>query len=313
MKKNRIIIVALCLLALLALVLYFIFRDNTERKTIEFNFITDHPIANDGGKLPAEMRVFCSVFDITEQKTILFPRLSFQRLDQELRVDTLQFSKPITSELSREDADLMYTNETNTMLASVMMYKEKSDNEPRDFQVFTEKFCHFYLVPKSDGRVDGIRYFDNPISLRNYITSKLIEGTLFLADQKQNVINIILLSGASEEIDQEVPDNTEIQEGPNVPEGPAAKSYPANLKASGNTFNWSKDLKTANKLTIVFKSKVDGKILIREDVTGLSSYYFSYSNSNYEASPIEVRLEAEWGDGSKMTGGSLVTSELQCH
>ncbi len=313
MKKNRILIIALLLLALLVMVLYFVFRDTTERKTIEFNFITDHPLANEGGKIPSEMRVFCSVFDIKEQKTILFPRLSFQRLDYELRVDTLQFSKPITTELTREDADLMYTNETSTMLASVMMYKVKSESEPRDHMVFTENFCHFYLVPSSDGRVDGIRYFDNAISLRNYITSKLIEGTLFMADQKQNVVNIILLSGESGVIEPKGPDGPEGPEGPEVPEGPGAKIFAANLKASGNTFNWSKDLKTANKLTIVFKSKVDGKILISEEVTGLTSYYFSYSNSNYEASPIEVRLEAEWDDGSKMKGGSLVTSELQCH
>ncbi len=314
MKRNRLLIIALLILALLLLVSYFIFRDNTERKTIEFNFITDHPLANDGDKLPAEMRVLCSVFDITEQKTILFPRLSFQRLDEAPRVDTLQFSKAITAELSKEDADLMYANETNTIMASVPMYKEKTGNAPRDYQVFTEKFCHFFLVSKSDSRVDGKLYFDNAVMLRNYITEQLNAGTLFNSSQEQNIVNIIVLSGETDVISVD-------PKGPVDPKEPEPQKdtkersgvFAAKLRASGNTISWSKHLTTATNLVIVFKSKVDGKVLVEEDVTGLSSYYFSFSNSNYEGSPIEVKLKAQWDNNSKMTGGSLNTSELQCH
>ncbi len=317
MKKNRLLMILLLLFAFLLVILYFVFRDTTERKTIEINFITDHPMATSGSKLPEEMRVFCSVFDVEDQKMILFPRLSFQRLDEAPRVDTLQFSKPITADLSREDANLIYANETNTMMASVPMYKERTGNEPRDYHVFTEKFCHFFLVAKSDSRVDGKLYFDNAVMLRNYITEQLKAGTLFASSQEQNIVNIIVLSGETNVI-AENPKGPEKQVDPKEredPQNPAGRPgvFPAKLRASGNNFSWSKDLSSADRLTIVFKSKVDGKVLVEEDVTGLTSYYFSYSNSNYEASPIEVKLISSWGNGSKMTGGSLITSDLQCH
>jgi hypothetical protein len=92
------------------------------------------------------------------------------------------------------------------------------------------------------------------------------------------------------------------------------KNYSGNIKQNGNTISWNADLATADQLTIIFKSDVDGKVLVSENVTGKSSFYFSYSNSIYEGSKIKVSLTGTWKNGSKISNSaSLVTTTLECH
>jgi len=174
--------------------------------------------------------------------------------------------------------------------------------------------------------------FNNENVLRDYINVQLNNQTLFLSGQQPNVINIIILKQndkKNSEISNEEPfDNTvgenenkfdkksdKVQEESNSTEIQVekAKTYNANLKSNGNQISWNSELSKAQSLIISFKSLEDGNLLVEENVTGQSGFYFTYSNSIYTDSRIKIELKAVFSDNSKIKNQTLTVNNLTCH
>lgn len=325
MNKNKILIIFLILFLLL--ISFFFFMKNETIKTVEINFISDHPIALEGVKLPGDIQVFSEVLEINEAGLILYPIISFKRLDLNNSLDFINYSNSITNKLSTDEAKSIYLNETPNISASLNMTAISQKMNIKSIESDTTKIRYFYLLCSTDTRVDGKLYFDNAQILKNYIVDQLNKGTLYRDDQKPNTINIIMQcdlgsNNAPADMDEKTPirnntdDNVITDEPKNneneIPQKP--KRFSSKLKLNGNDISWNTELKSADELIIVFKSKVDGKVLVRENVTGSDSFTFSYSNSIYEASNIEIKLSGKWSNGSSIAGcGCIVTDELECH
>lgn len=317
MKKNQLLLILAVLLLLLIGGYLYLTRDVSKTSVLEINFISDHPI-EENRMIPNYLNVFAQVFE-DESGNHLISRLSFKRVDiGSIGVDSIQFSKPINSSLSHEEAQSLFDKERASISATSSMLQKKGD-EKIDYSRDTTNIVHFYL-DMSNTAPDNILTFNSASVLKNHIDSKLKEGNLFLQGLKPNSITVVLLSGnknkeiRQDEIEIEKPEpdiKTENEIEQSKPIDP--KVYSAAIKVNGNNISWNRKLADAENLTITFTSNVDGKVLVSENVTGTSSYYFSYSNSIYEASSIKIQLKGSFEDGSTITNSSKSTSELECH
>lgn len=306
--------------------MYFLFFGKTTVKALEINFISDYPIASSGEFLPSEVAIFADKYDDETNEITYLSRLSFKRLDVDRSADSILFSKSVGNESDPDETLNMFKSELATKVASANMF-EPLGKVIKNLKPDTTNVRYFYLLCSNNGKVDNVVYFDDEQILKTHIRNLLASGTLFKENHRPNTVSIILVceDGSSTEL-QTKPDNSPDEIEPeevvventlvNAPKTSTErpKIYNAQLSQSGNTIRWNTELKKAERLTITFKSEVDGKTLKSEDVTGESDYEFSYQNSVYEGSKIKVSLSATFSDGSSIKGGAnLTTTSLECH
>lgn len=343
---NKKYISGLLIFGVFAAIIAFYFSGNpSATKTLEIEFVSDHAIAKEGENLPAEISIFSSVFEIQAEKTNYYPLISFGRVDVSVPITHISYSKTISTELSLDEVSKIYLDETPFIKASKSMV-EPSGNEKLAVNSDTSKIRTFFLIPSEDSRKDDVRYFDNASKLKKHILKQLEDNVLFSENKEAGKLVILMLNDTVErteivaapvpvaktqkQIDQTKanPDKKEdakvvVKIDPKKTEPtpipdpkkklPKPQNFDAKLKTSGNSVSWNSDLKSAQSLRIKFTSKIDGKVLVNEDVTGLSEFYFSYRNSIYEASPITIQLTGTWENGSTIKNNTKTVSDLECH
>lgn len=327
-SKKTIIIASLVGLLLITSVLFFLLIGlKNNKEVIKINFISNYPIAKQNSNLPNEVKVFAKVFGEIENDKFYFPVLSFKRLDADYLTDTIPFSRSVYDDIDFNEAENMYLSERESILSLYSMYAKSNLVENKSINESVNNVKHFYLNKSTNGKFDGKVNFNDENQLLNYITSQLKRGTLFSAGQKQNTINIILLREEKkvpkpeekitdpdpvppieDEINVPIPEPVEVEKPKSK-----VKTYDANLNSNGNQISWSQDLLNAQKLVISFKSLADGSILVSEDVTNQTSFYFTYSNSIYTDSEIRIELKASFSDNSKIKNQYLTVTDLVCH
>lgn len=325
---------------MIAGITYFFLASSSETKKLEINFIADHAICESGSNLPAELSLFSSVFEITEQSINFYPEIRFKRLDIDAPIHVITYSKNIDEETDLEEANQLYGDETPLIKAPTSMFTtENKLSEMKSLEQDTLNTLFFYLLPKGDINVDNKFIFDNPSTLKKQITHRMEKNELFAKGQKENQITVLILNQLPEKNevkkeqkkDEKSTINPKTQNEPSkvvVPiEKPIVKpvivpnpkptvkpkKYDAKIQTNGNAISWNSELKTADKLTIKFTSKVNGKVLVQEDVTGQSDFHFSYRNSIYEESAIKIELFGVWSNGSSVTNNTKTVSDLECH
>ncbi len=319
---------------LLSLILLFIllFRKSEEKTILHINFVSDHAISEQNMIVPTEIQLFADVYEDIENDAYYLPVVSFKRIDVESQTDTLTFSKSVYADISVEEANEMYENEMLTYSSTFNMFANSQLNEFKSLDPERNGIRYFYLDLSGKGKSDGSIYFNNASVLHDYIQQQLKLKTLINSSQKANTITIILLSGDNQQIEEveennvnqdeevsteenentvEVTNDSPEVKTPNTVEKP--KNFKSNLSSNGNYITWNKELASADRLTIKFTSKVDKNVLVEEDVTGKSSFNFSYSNSIYTDSRIIIELIATFSNGSRISGNSLTVNNLNCH
>jgi hypothetical protein len=327
-NKRLVLILSIGLILITSIVIYFV-SGSPESKIVEINFVSSCTVCEDGDKIPTKIAMFSDVYTDDENDIQYISKISFERLDLDRITDTVIFSKPIDKNSDPDEMMEMFKNERNYIQATTGMYigEPKSENKSLENEIKMVK--HFFLVCQGSAKVDNRVYFDSQDMLKKHISEEIKSGKLNENGFKPNSIVIVLDCCMNEEVIEEDPKgeyeggqtppqttvgNDDVVDQPEGGGKPAAKKYSGNIKQNGNTINWNADLASANQLTITFTSLVDGKVLVSDDVTGKSSYSFSYSNSVYEGSKIKVSLSGSWDNGSKITGSSnLTTTTLECH
>jgi len=329
MNKKLLLILSIGLILIASIIIYFV-SGSPESKIVEINFVSECAVCEDGDKIPTKIAIFSEVYADDENDIQYISKISFKRLDLDRITDTLMFSKPIDKNSDPEEMMEMFKNERNVVSATTGMYigEPKSENKSLENEIRMVK--HFFLVCQGSSKVDNQVYFDSQDLLKKHISEEIKSGKLNEEGFKPNSIVIVLDCCVNEEVlkkdpvgedqggqptpPQPVGGNVPVVDQPQGGANTASKKIPGNIKQNGNTINWNADLASANQLRITFTSIVDGKVLVSDDVTGKSSYYFSYSNSVYEGSKINVSLSGSWDNGSKITGSStLTTTTLECH
>jgi hypothetical protein len=327
MNKRLLLLASIFLVLIVSITAYF-FCDPSEIKIVEINFVSNCAVCENGDKIPTNIAMFSDVYTDDENDIQYISKLSFKRLDLDRITDTILFSKQINK---NSDPDLMmelFKNERNYISATTGMYvnEPKTENKSLDNEIYMVK--HYFLVRQGSKKVDNRIYFDSPDLLKRQISEEINSGKLNKNGFKPNSIVIVLDycintvengvdledngQGEDDQISEvgqdKVPDQSQVEENTD------AKYFQGNIKQNGNTINWNSDLLSANRLTITFTSIADGKVLVSDDVTGKTNYYFSYSNSIYEGSKIKVSISGSWNNGSKISGSSsLTTTTLECH
>ena len=330
-KSNKKWFIGGGILLLLILLFFLLFRKSEDTTILHINFISDHAISEQNMIVPTEIQLFVDVYEDIENDVYYLPVVSFKRIDLESQTDSLTFSKSLYSDISVEEANTMYENEMLTYSSTFNMFANRQLSEFKSLDPERNGIRYFYLDLSGKGKSDGSIYFNNASVLHDYILQQLKLKTLINSSQKENTISIILLSGENQQIDEVENNTTEVEEvpleesdnsvevvndSPEVKTGSTVekpKNFKSNLIANGNYITWNKELANADRLTIKFTSKVDKNVLVEEDVTGKSSFNFSYSNSIYTDSRIIIELIATFSNGSKITGNTLTVSNLNCH
>ena len=326
-KSNKKWFIGGGILLLLILLFFLLFRKSEDTTILHINFISDHAISEQNMIVPTEIQLFVDVYEDIENDVYYLPVVSFKRIDLESQTDSLTFSKSLYSDITVEEANTMYENEMLTYPSTFNMFANRQLSEFKSLDPERNGIRYFYLDLSGKGKSDGSIYFNNASVLHDYILQQLKLKTLINSPQKENTISIILLSGENQQIYEVEKNTTKFEEGPleesdNVNDSPEVKTgstvekpknFKSNLIANGNYITWNKELVNADRLTIKFTSKVDKNVLVEEDITGKSSFNFSYSNSIYTDSRIIIELIATFSNGSKITGNSLTVSNLNCH
>ncbi len=327
-KSNKKWFIGGGILLLLILLFFLLFRKSEEKTILHINFVSDHAISEQNMIVPTEIQLFVDVYEDIENDAYYLPVVSFKRIDVEYQTDTLTFSKSVYADISIEEANEMYETEMLTYSSTFNMFANRQLSEFKSLDLERNGIRYFYLDLSGKGKSDGSIYFNNASVLHDYILQQLKLKTLINSSQKANTISIILLSGDNQQIEGEENNKPEIEEesdnttvdvvnDPPVVEPISTvekpKNFKSNLIANGNYITWNKELANADRLTIKFTSKVDKNVLVEEDVTGKSSFNFSYSNSIYTDSRIIIELISTFSNGSKITGNTLTVNNLNCH
>jgi hypothetical protein len=322
MNKRLLLTLSILFILIVAIIIYFL-CDSKESKIVEINFVSACKVCEDGDNVPTKIGMFADVYPDDENGFEYISKLSFKRLDLDRITDSLLFSKPINSSLDPSDALKLFRDERNYLRATTGMYINEPKSQERDVANETRMVKYFYLVCQGSNKVDNRIYFESQDQLKKHISEEIRSGRLNVSGFKPNSIVIVLdCCDNTDNPDSNPGTVTPPPTGPTGDNGPknpqpetsSSKKYSANIKQNGNSISWNHDLGSADQLTITFKSEVDGKVLVSENVTGRSDYYFSYSNSVYEGSKIKVSLSGTWNNGSKISGSSsLTTTTLECH
>jgi hypothetical protein len=329
-SSKKLIIILLSGMMLIGAIFIYFFYTSQEAKIVEINFVSSCAVCEDGENVPTKIAMFSEVYPDDENDIQYISKLSFKRLDLDRITDTIVFSKTIDKFSKTEEMSEMFLQERNNLPASVGMYINEPKSQNKSLENEIKMVKHFFLVCQGSAKVDNRVYFDSQDMLKKHISEEIKSGKLNEEGFKPNSIVIVLDCCMNEEVIEEDPKgggkggqptppqpvdvNDPVVDQPQGGGNTIASKYSGNIKQNENTISWNPDLATADQLTITFKSEVDGKVLVSEDVSGKSSYYFSYSNSLYEGSKIKVSINGTWNNGSKISGSSsLSTTTLECH
>ncbi len=266
-KYQGIISLAIFLLIVILLGLFAIKKYNkNELQKLEINFVSDHAVSSENSKIPDEISVFFKTFELSDLKTDYETNVSFRRIDLK-DFKSVSVSNDETSSLPK-----MYFKKDNDILDS---YKNDTLNR-----------VYYYLVPPNSLKYDNIKTFNNASTLREHITTKLSDKSLFNNGKVLNKITILFLSDEIENstVSQTTNDHqegTKIKKDTNKigetfvgqpkPEPIKIPEINVDLKVDGNTIYWNSELSNVNSLKLKI-TPIDGDPIIY-DVTNESSKY----------------------------------------
>ncbi len=281
---------------------------------LEVNFISDHPVCENGEGVPFEISIFSDIYEGKEE--YMYPKLYFTRMDLGSSRERIQYTTTY-SHTSKEDAISFFKNQDLNINRNMHLEKASRDT---DIEKYTDNIRHFFLTDDLE-KVDNVTFFKDPLKLKKYIAQNLKNGVLFNSGDKPRTINIILLKqvAIAEKVDVEVPEKLttrqEKNKDSNIDTENQVKNqnvhYYANLKNSSadhNFITWNPALKKASSLKIDFYCSDTREQLFSDDVTGRQSYQFNYGKSKYTDANITVTLTPTFTDVVTVSGTVLKTS-----
>ncbi len=327
-------LIFLSLLVFLFLLLGYIFLKPKEKQVqiLEINFVSNHAIASTSGEaLIKDILTFSDCFEKNDSIDYI-ARLSFKRTDiGNSNADSINgFKYRIDKNLTVSSANEMFDAENGSLKVTEKMFLESTGTED-DYSNDTTNVRFFYLVPPQDPRTNGSIYFDQAQKLKDYISEKLKDGTLFSDGKQKNKISVILLEGQNNNSTQSVsevpksaePDVLTSVKGPvitqpvgdrdsdgvpdnkdNCPDEPGSPLnkgcilyIASNLKKpdkAGNLVKWNPELsnKSLFKLKLILIKESDNDIYFEENVSGLDKLDIPGENvTGYNGYKTTVKLE----------------------
>jgi hypothetical protein len=312
-KYKSYIFLGITLLVLL-LVGYCVARNskNNEKKELEINFVSDHPIAEVNSKIPNEISVFFDKFVLSEIKTEYENNISFRRID-------LADNKSVS----------VSNNETTAL---PKMYLNKDNNNLDSYKNDTLNIVYYYLVSSNNVKnVDNIKIFNDVSLLREHIKTKLLDKSLFNNGEVLNRITVLLLSGEIKDLNIQQTQNEQQQ----VKQPPVETTKPTvntveqsvqvtqptpkaikipeinvNLKVDdNNNVSWNPRLADSDiNLSLIFER--NGQIVENTDVSNQSSYtYLPGAEGDLKTTKVTLKVN---GNVKTIGSNSLKTKAFTC-